>query len=242
MSETPHTPESWHRKTLEHRSALFAVLTTVAISIGGLVEIVPLFTATGAPQPLEGIAPYTALEVAGREIYMREGCVQCHSQMVRPFRAETLRYGGEWSRAAEYEYDRPFLLGSRRIGPDLHRVGGKYPDGWHYDHLVDPRKVTEGSIMPAYPWLNEGQVDPADIQDSMRVLQTLGTPYTDAQIAEAPQQIATQGAEVVANLAKSNITAAPDSEMVAIIAYLQRLGKDGRAALKAQRAQAGEAP
>lgn len=236
-----NTHDSWHRRTLEHNTSLFAVLTTVAISIGGLIEIVPLFTAAGDPTPLEGITPYTALEVAGREVYMREGCVQCHSQMVRPFRAETVRYG-DWSRSSEYTYDRPFLLGSRRIGPDLHRVGGKYPDAWHYEHMRDPRSTSPGSIMPAYPWLLEASIHPADVQDSMRALQTLGTPYSDAQIAQAPQEMATQGGEISGRLAQGNITAAPDSEVVALIAYLQRLGKDGRAALKAQVAQAGEAP
>lgn len=128
-------PDSWHRRTLEHKSALFAVATTLAISVGGLVEIVPLFTVSAGPQAMAEVTPYTPLEQAGRDIYSREGCVQCHSQMVRPFRAETLRYG-EWSRAGEYSFDRPFLLGSRRIGPDLHRLGGKYPDVWHYEHKI----------------------------------------------------------------------------------------------------------
>ena len=134
---------NWHRNLLEPRAGLMAVLTTVLISIGGLAEIVPMFTVSVDPEVAANVQPYTPLEVAGRDIYTREGCYVCHSQMVRPIRDETLRYGA-WSRSEEYVWDRPFLLGSRRIGPDLHRVGGKYPDAWHYEHLRDPRSTSPG--------------------------------------------------------------------------------------------------
>ena len=153
--------ETLHR-LIEGKGWLFAVLTTVAISIGGLVEIVPMFTAKLGPEPLAGITPYTPLEIAGRDIYIREGCYTCHSQMVRPMRAEMLRYG-EWTRAGEYAYDHPFLLGSRRTGPDLQRVGGKYPDTWHYEHMRDPRSTSPGSIMPTYPWLLSQRYDTSDV-------------------------------------------------------------------------------
>jgi cytochrome c oxidase cbb3-type subunit I/II len=221
---------NWHRSLLEHRSALFAVLTTVAISIGGIVEIVPMYSLAAGPESVEGVAPYTALELAGRDIYVREGCYNCHSQMVRPFRSETLRYG-EWSRAGEYAYDRPFQLGSRRIGPDVHRLGGKYPDAWHYEHMKDPRATSPGSIMPPYPWLFEDTVSPTDVQASLTAMKGLGVPYTDADIANAPAAMSAQANGIVARLNGSGIQVEPDREIIALIAYLQRLGTDGKAAL-----------
>lgn len=217
------TDTYWHRRLVEPRSALMAVLTTVLISIGGLVEIVPMFTVgTGGAKTIE---PYSPLEVAGRDIYIREGCYVCHSQMVRPFRDETLRYG-TWSRAEEYTWDRPFLLGSRRIGPDLHRIGGKYPDSWHYEHLRDPRSTTTGSVMPRYTWLIEDKIDPADIRASLVALRRVGTPYTDEQIDHTAEVMKAQGDQIVARLAKDKITAEWDDEIVAITAYLQSLGRN----------------
>jgi cytochrome c oxidase cbb3-type subunit I/II len=225
------TQAHWHRRLIEGRSALFAILSTVAISVGTIAELVPLFNAKTGPEAMEGITPYTALEVAGRDIYVREGCYVCHSQMVRPFRAETLRYGGEWSRAGEYVYDRPFQLGSRRIGPDLHRVGGKWPDSWHYEHMVDPRSTSEGSIMPAYSWLAHNSVDPDDIVASMRAQQRAGTPYSEDDITGAPEAMKAQAQGIVERLKTAKIEAAPDREIIAIIAYLQRLGVEGRASI-----------
>ena len=225
--------DHWHRRILEPRATLFAVLTTVCISVGGLVEIVPMFGAKTGPEAMEGIHPYSPLEVAGRDIYIREGCYTCHSQMVRPMRSETLRYG-PWSRAGEYAWDRPFLLGSRRIGPDLHRVGGKWPDAWHYDHMKDHAGMTEGTIMPNYPWLLEDSYDPADVQASLTALQTVGTPYTDEDIASAPAKMKEQGDAIVGRLATAGIQTTSDKEIIALIAYLQRLGVDGRAQIKAQ--------
>lgn len=228
--------DHWHRRLLEGRATLFAVLTTAAISVGGLVEIIPMFSASTGPEPLSTVTPYTPLEVAGRDIYIREGCYLCHSQMVRPMRAETLRYGA-WTRAGEYQYEHPFLLGSRRIGPDLQRVGGKYPDAWHYEHMRDPRSTSPGSIMPPYEWLLTWKLDPADTQASLTALSRVGVPYSADDIANAPASMQKQGGEVVERLKTAGITAAPDDEIVGLIAYLQRLGKDGRAALEAGEAQ-----
>lgn len=228
--------DHWHRTLLEGRATLFAVATTVTISIGGLVEIVPMFSATTGPQPIASVTPYTPLEVAGRDIYIREGCYLCHSQMVRPMRAETLRYGA-WARAGEYQYDHPFLLGSRRIGPDLLRVGSKYPDAWHYEHMRDPRSTSPGSIMPSYSWLLTWKVDPADIQASVTALSRVGVPYTQEDIDGVPTSMARQGGEIVERLKGAGITAQPDDEIVAMIAYLQRLGRDGKAALAAGEVQ-----
>jgi cytochrome c oxidase cbb3-type subunit I/II len=229
MLNVEHGKESLHR-LIEGRGWLFAVLTTVAISIGGLVEIVPMFTAKLGPEPMPGITPYTALEIAGRDIYIREGCYTCHSQMVRPMRAEMLRYG-EWTRAGEYAYDHPFLLGSRRTGPDLQRVGGKYPDTWHYEHMRDPRSISPGSIMPSYGWLLEQRYDTSDVVASLKALRKVGLPYTDAQLAGAPASMRSEAGDIVGRLAAGGVRTDPDREIIALIAYLQRLGRDGKAAL-----------
>lgn len=224
--------DGFHRRIIEARGGTMAVLTAIAISIGGLVEIIPMFSATLGPEHLPGVTPLTPLEVAGRDIYIREGCVTCHSQMIRPTRAEMLRYG-EWTRAGEYEYDHPFLLGSRRIGPDLQRIGGKYPDAWHYQHMKDPRSTSPGSVMPTYPWLYGARVDPLEVAATVRTLRKVGVPYDDAAIAGIPQQMRAEGNEIVASLKTGGFTAEPDEEIVALIAYLQRLGKDGAAAIAA---------
>lgn len=225
--------DSWHRRVLENKGALFAALSTAAISVGGIVEIVPMYTAAYGAEEMDGIHPYTPLEVAGRDIYVREGCYNCHSQMIRPMRAETLRYG-EWTRAGEYAYDRPFQLGSRRIGPDLQRVGKKYPDAWHYEHMRDPRATSPGSIMPPYPWLLEDTVDPADVTASVQALATLGTPYDDTSETAVKASMDAEAAQIVSSLKTANITVAPDKEIVALISYLQRLGTDGKAVLGAR--------
>ena len=231
MSQPHDGKENFHRRVLEGRLGLFAILTTIAISIGGLVEIVPMFTASLGPQQLAGVTPYSPLEAKGRDIYIREGCYTCHSQMIRPMRAELLRYG-EWSRAGEYAYDHPFLLGSRRIGPDLQRVGGKYPDAWHYEHMRDPRSTSPGSVMPAYPWLLERTITAKDVTATVRALRKAGVPYGDELIANVPAHIERQGQQIVNGLATMGIRTEPDREIVALIAYLQRLGKDGKAALR----------
>jgi len=230
----------FHRRVLEGRAALFAVATTVAISIGGLAEIVPMFSASLGPDRSAAVTPYTPLEVAGRDIYIREGCYLCHSQMVRPMRAELLRYG-QWTRAWEYEFDRPFLLGSRRLGPDLQRQGGKYPDAWHYDHMEDPRALSPGSIMPAYPWMLENRVDAADVAASIRALSKVGHPYAGDTEEWVRGEMEAQGSQIVASLRAAGRESAWDTEIVAMIAYLQRLGTEGRAILQQQETAAAGA-
>jgi cytochrome c oxidase cbb3-type subunit I/II len=223
----PH--DTWHRRVLENKAGLFAAVSTLAISVGGVVEILPMYTAEA--RTMATVTPYTPLEVAGRDIYIREGCYNCHSQMIRPMKAETLRYG-EWSRAGEYVWDRPFQLGSRRIGPDLQRVGGKYPDAWHFDHMRDPRSTSPGSVMPAYTWLYDATVDPADVSASVHALATLGHPY---DLATIEGDLAAQQKAVAQSIATGGQSVEPDREIVALIAYLQRLGRDGRAAIEASR-------
>ena len=194
-----------HEK-IEKNVGLLAVLTAVAVSLGGLAEIVPLMYQAEAIEPLPGVEPYPALELAGRDVYIREGCYNCHSQMVRTLRFETERYG-HYSLAGESVYDRPFQWGSKRTGPDLARVGGRYSDDWHRVHLVDPRAVVPESNMPAFPWLGENAVDGAQVTVSMQALQHLGDPYTDEQIQEAATDVRGK------------------TELDAVVAYLQGLGR-----------------
>lgn len=196
-------------KLIERNLGLLMVLSFVVVIFGGLVQIVPLFFQKSTTKPVPGLKPYNALELAGRDIYIREGCYTCHSQMVRPFRAETERYG-HFSVAGEFVYDRPFQWGSKRTGPDLHRVGGRYSDEWHYVHLMNPRDVVPQSNMPAYPWLAERPADDGTIQKRMRVLKDwAGHPYTEEEIAKAPDMLKGK------------------TEMDALIAYLQVLGTAG---------------
>jgi len=190
---------------LETKVGVLIVLTLVSVIWGGLAQIVPLFFQHSTTEPVAGLKPYTALQLEGRDIYIREGCVGCHSQMVRPFRAETERYG-HYSVAGEFIYDRPFLWGSKRTGPDLHRVGGRYSDDWHRVHLINPRDVVPESIMPSYPWLAETALDGSDIQAKMRALVTIGHPYSEAEIEAAPASLEGK------------------SELDAVVAYLQSLG------------------
>lgn len=238
-ADNPQTPYSSH-DVLEQKGGLFAVLSVAAILVGSLVELVPMMAVDYAPEDVADIHPYTPLEVAGRDIYIREGCYVCHSQWVRPFRSETLRYG-EWSRAGEYVWDRPFQLGSRRIGPDLHRVGGKYNDAWHFDHMKDPRSTSPGSIMPNYPWLYDASYTVADVQASVNALSSLGHPYEADVLADVSKSVKGQADGIVKSLQESGKATEPDREIVALIAYLQRLGKDGKAAIaKAEQAEGGK--
>lgn len=190
---------------IETSNFLMIVLILVVVAFGGLVEIVPLFFQKSTTEPITGLQPYTPVQLAGRDIYIREGCYNCHSQMIRPFRAETLRYG-HYSVAGEFVYDHPFQWGSKRTGPDLHRVGGKYSDEWQRIHLINPRDLVPESIMPAYPWLENTPVDAASLAPNMRALRAVGVPYTDEQIAGAAAE------------------AAGKTELDAVIAYLQVLG------------------
>lgn len=195
-------------KALEKNIGWLMVLTFIVVSIGGLVQIVPLFFQKSTTQAVEGLKPYNALQLTGRDIYIREGCYGCHSQMIRPFRAETERYG-HFSVAGEFVYDRPFQWGSKRTGPDLHRVGGRYSDDWHYVHMMNPRDVVPESNMPAYPWLADAPADAANIQAKMKTLNIVGHGYTEQEIAEAPAMLEGK------------------TEMDAIIAYMQVLGTYG---------------
>jgi cytochrome c oxidase cbb3-type subunit 2 len=190
---------------IEKNPWLLIVLVTLVVSVGGAVEIIPLFFQRSTTEPVAGLKPYAPLRLAGRDVYVREGCYNCHSQMVRPFRAETERYG-HYSVAGEFVYDRPFQWGSKRTGPDLARVGGRYSDEWHRTHLNNPRDLVPESNMPNYPWLATTTLNPADIVPKMRALQRLGDPYTDAQIAAAPAELEGK------------------TEEDALIAYLQGLG------------------
>ena len=193
------------QEKMESKVGWLIVFTFLALVFGGLVEILPLFFQKSTTQPIEGVKPYTALQLAGRDVYQREGCYNCHSQMIRPFRAETLRYG-HYSVAGESVYDHPFQWGSKRTGPDLAREGGRNTDDWHVKHLIDPRSVVPQSNMPAYPWLATNKVDHTTISDHMRALSRVGVPYTAEQIAAAPKEV--QG----------------KTEMEAVIAYLHSLG------------------
>jgi cytochrome c oxidase cbb3-type subunit 2 len=194
----------------ERNQALLIVLVILVVLVGGLVEIVPLYFQRSVTQPIAGLKPYGALQLAGRDVYVREGCYNCHSQMVRPFRAEVERYG-PYSVAGEFVYDRPFQWGSKRTGPDLHRVGGRYSDEWHRLHLLNPRDLVPESNMPAYPWLAQNAADAAGIGAHMRALRRLGVPYADEEIAAAPAAVRGK------------------TEMDALIAYLQVLGTARRA-------------
>jgi cytochrome c oxidase cbb3-type subunit II len=190
---------------IEKNIGLMMILIVLMISIGGLVQIIPLFFMESTTEPVEGLTPYSALELSGRDVYVREGCYVCHSQMIRPFRAEVERYG-HYSLAGEFVYDRPFQWGSKRTGPDLHRVGGRYSDEWHRVHLINPRDVVPESIMPGYPWLETNLLDASTIKTKMNVLRKLGAPYTNEEINNAPDALKDK------------------TEMDAMIAYLQKLG------------------
>jgi cytochrome c oxidase cbb3-type subunit II len=193
-----------HEK-IETNNFLMIILVLLVVAVGGAVEIIPLFFQKSITQPIAGLKPDSALAVAGRDIYVREGCYNCHSQMIRPLVAETLRYG-HYSVAGEFVYDHPFQWGSKRTGPDLHRIGGKYSDDWQRLHLLNPRSVVPESIMPAYPWLENAPADAATIQQHMKALRMVGVPYTDAQISAAPEELKGK------------------TELDAMVAYLQGLG------------------
>jgi cytochrome c oxidase cbb3-type subunit 2 len=190
---------------IERNQALMIVLIVLVVAVGGLVEILPLYAMKSVTEPVAGLKPYTPLQLAGRDIYVREGCYNCHSQMIRPFRAEVERYG-HYSVAGEFVYDHPFQWGSKRTGPDLARVGGRYSDEWHRTHLDNPRDVVPESNMPGYPWLAKAKLDPGEIIPKMRAMRRLGVPYTEAEIAAAPSEVTGK------------------TEQDALIAYLQGLG------------------
>jgi len=212
-------------RILEGKPIKFALLAVILVSIGGLVEIIPTFVIKSNIPTIPSVKPYSPLELQGRDIYIREGCLSCHSQLVRPFRSETERYG-EYSKAGEYVYDHPFTWGSKRTGPDLHREGKKYPNLWHYMHMEDPRLTSPGSIMPSYPWLHQNILDISTTEGKINALRKLGVPYPQDYEKIANDDLLKQATEISMDLQKQGIDTSPDKEIIALIAYLQRLGAD----------------
>jgi len=227
LESTPTGEEHHKHRILERKPIVFTVLALIAVAIGGLVEMVPMWLVKSNVPTISSVKPYTPLELAGRDLYIREGCVGCHSQMIRPFRSETERYG-PYSKSGEYVYDHPFLWGSKRTGPDLMRVGKKYPDAWHYKHMEDPQSTSPGSIMPRYPWLIANQLNTSTIEKKITTMRKLGAPYPDGFESEVMANMKAQAEGITASLASATITVEADREIIAVIAYLQRLGTDIR--------------
>ncbi len=234
VSVSPMMPEEsskdkshpgWGHRWLEGRPAQFTALTLIAVTIGGVIEFVPTFLIKSNIPTIESVKPYSALELAGRDVYIEEGCNNCHTQMIRPFRSETERYG-EYSKAGEFVYDHPHLWGSKRTGPDLHRIGGKYPDAWHYAHFLDPNSMSPGSIMPSYHWLARKKFDIELVPKMIGAMRTLGVPYPDGYEERSIRHYRKQANAFILELKNSNIDADAESKMIALIAYMQRLGKD----------------
>jgi len=225
-----HKGEHWHR-VIERKPIRLVIWSTIVVLIGGVIEIIPTITVDSNIPTIESVRPYTALELEGRDLYIREGCNACHSQMVRPFRSETARYG-EYSKAGEYVYEYPFLWGSKRTGPDLHRIGGKYPHSWHYNHMWDPTSMSPGSIMPRYQWMfsvdgNDGTLSTDLTETKLQAMQRLGVPYSDEYVANWETELSGQAKMIALELNKDpNIDVQANEEIVALIAYLQRLGTD----------------
>jgi len=215
---------AWHR-VLERKPLIFTGLATVAILIGGIVEMAPTFLIDSNIPTISSVKPYTPLELEGRDIYIREGCNACHSQWVRPFRSEVVRYG-EYSKGGEFVYDHPFLWGSKRTGPDLHRLGGRYNDAWHYNHMIDPTTMSPGSIMPRYGWLAENELDLSLTESKVLAMRQLGVPYPEGYEKQALVDLKAQQENIQANLKKQGIESPANTEMIALIAFLQRLGTD----------------
>jgi cytochrome c oxidase cbb3-type subunit I/II len=236
--EPVKTMERATHRRLERKPVLFMVLALIAILIGGIVEMIPTFTIKSNVPTIASVQPYTALELQGRDLYIREGCVNCHSQTVRPFRSETSRYG-EYSKAGEFVYDMPFLWGSKRTGPDLHRIGGKYPNKWHFDHMLDPTITSPGSIMPQYPWLIDQQLDNSTLKAKMNAMRVLGVPYTNEQVENSLADLGKQAEGITKDLAANQVEVKSDREIIALIAYLQRLGTDIKAEPKTETADLG---
>jgi len=219
-----HKGEGWHR-VIERRPVQMLVFSLVAVAIGGAIEIIPTMLIDSNIPTIASVKPYTPLELEGRDIYIREGCNNCHSQMIRPFRSETERYG-EYSKAGEFVYDHPHLWGSKRTGPDLHRIGAKYSDSWHYNHMMDPGSMSPGTIMPSYPWLFEDELNTELTPRKIRAMQTLGVPYPEGYDQIAIEELTYQAESIAKNLEKDGLQVLPNSEILALIAYLQRLGTD----------------
>ncbi len=220
----PSSKLHWHT-AIERKPIPLIVLSLIAVAIGGMIELIPTFMVKDNVPVIASVKPYTPLELQGRDIYVREGCYTCHSQMIRPFRSEEARYG-EHSKGGEFIYDHPFQWGSKRTGPDLHRVGGKYNNAWHYNHMREPQEISEGSIMPAYPWLLEDDIDFGSTEAKIRAMQTLGVPYPKGYDKIANDDLKKQAKQIADDLRASKINADPNKEIIAMIAYMQRLGTD----------------
>ena len=220
----PHGSQHWHR-WIERRPIQMLVFSLILVVIGGAIEMIPTFLVKSNIPTIASVKPYTPLELQGRDIYVREGCYLCHSQMVRPFRSEVVRYG-EYSKAGEFVYDHPFQWGSKRTGPDLARIGGKYPDSWHYNHMYEPSSISPGTIMPNYPWLFKNDIDTGITPAKIRAMITLGVPYPAGYDLKANADLMKQAQGIKENLAKDKIEANSNKEIIALIAYLQRVGKD----------------
>ena len=216
--------EHWHR-WIERRPVQLLIGSLIVILIGGIFELIPTFLIKENVPQIASVKPYTSLELVGRDIYIKEGCNNCHSQMIRPFRSETERYG-EYSKAGEFVYDHPFLWGSKRTGPDLARIGGKYPNSWHFHHMLEPESMSPNSIMPVYPWLIEDEMDISDLEAKVSAMRTLGVPYPEGYESQARADLEMQAQEIADNLKESDIEVPSDREIIALIAYLQRLGTD----------------
>jgi cytochrome c oxidase cbb3-type subunit I/II len=232
VKKASHGREYWHR-VIERKPLTMLVLSLIVVAIGGLLELIPTFLVKSNVPTIASVKPYTPLEMHGRDIYIREGCYTCHSQMIRPFRDEVARYG-EYSKAGEFVYDHPFQWGSKRTGPDLAREGGKQTDGWHYNHMYDPRSMSPGSIMPRYTWLLDDELDTASTPAKIRAMKTLGVPYPDGYDKIANKELMKQASGITANLKKDKIESPPNAEIIALIAYLQRMGTDIKAEPKKQ--------
>jgi cytochrome c oxidase cbb3-type subunit I/II len=219
-----HSKQYWHR-WIEARPIQMLLFSLVAVAIGGILELVPTFLIKSNIPTISAVKPYTPLELQGRDIYIREGCYLCHSQMVRPFRDEVARYG-EYSKAGEFVYDHPFQWGSKRTGPDLARIGGKYPDSWHFNHMQDPQSMSPGSIMPSYTWLYENKIDTAITPAKIRAMTTLGVPYSKGYDLQANADLFEQAKKIQTGLKAEKLEAGTNTEILALIAYLQRVGAD----------------
>lgn len=222
-----HSKDHWHR-WIERKPVQLMVLSLIVVAIGGIIEFVPAFLVKSNIPTISSVKPYTPLELEGRDIYVREGCYVCHSQMIRPFRSETARYG-EYSKAGEFVYDHPFQWGSKRTGPDLARIGGKYPDSWHYNHMLDPTSMSPNSIMPPYSWLLDDDLNTSLLRGKIKAMKTLGVPYPEGYEDKAIDDLNKQAEEITTNLKKDGIETASSKEIIALIAYLQRMGKDIKA-------------
>jgi cytochrome c oxidase cbb3-type subunit I/II len=218
----------WHR-WIERKPVQMLVLSLCLLLVGTFIELVPTFLVKENIPTISSVKPYTPLELLGRDIYVREGCYVCHSQMVRPFRSEELRYQGEYSKAGEFVYDHPFQWGSKRTGPDLARVGGRWGDDWHYRHMIEPQSVSPGSIMPTYAHLAEHELNISLTQTKLRAMQSMGVPYSDSLIANGEAVLHAQALQIQSSLEASHIKTSETKEIIALIAYLQRLGKDIKA-------------